>query len=122
MATPRTGRPPGRPKGSKTKVYRPHAEKLMALSGRATPKDVLLNVMWRHYRARRYDEAARVASLVAPFVHPRLSSSTVEVKPSLREMLLQATDEELAAFAEEADAVADLAKADLARTKPRGSA
>jgi hypothetical protein len=87
-----------------------------------SPRDVMLDVMRRHYRARRYDEAARVASMAAPYVHPRLTATALTVKPSLQEMLFSATDEELTACAEEADAAADLAEADLATTKPRGSA
>jgi hypothetical protein len=121
MATPRTGRPhggarpgAGRPKGSKTKIYRPHVEAVLALDG-IMPKQVLLDVMRRHYGAQRYDEAARVAAMVAPFCHPRLSNSTVEVKPSLMEYLKMASDEELAAFAEEA-------KAELAAVEPKGRA
>jgi hypothetical protein len=118
-----TGRPrggvrpgAGRPKGARSSIYKPHAEKLLAAGG-PSPRDVMLDVMRRHYRAKRYDEAARVAGLVAPYIHPRLSSSNVTIKPSLRDMLLQATDEELAEFAEEADLAADLAE-----VKPRGSA
>jgi hypothetical protein len=52
--------------------------------------------------------------MVAPYIHPRLSSANVTVKPSLREMLAQATDEELAEFAEEADLAAELAEGGLA--------
>lgn len=29
-----------------------------------------------HFAARRYDEAARIASLAAPYLHPRLFCST----------------------------------------------
>jgi hypothetical protein len=79
---------------------------------------VLLDIMRRHYKARRWAEAERTAALVAPFVHPRLSCSSVTVKPSLQEMLMQATDEELAEFAEEAD-LADLANEAAGAPSPR---
>ena len=87
----------GRPRGSRTKVYKPHLEKLVAAGG-PSPKDILLDVMRRHYRARRYDEAARVASLVAPYIHPRLSCASVAVTPrSVAQQLIEMTDEELQA-------------------------
>jgi hypothetical protein len=73
------------------------------LAGNLSPRDILLDVMRRHYRARRYDEAARVASLVAPYIHPRLTSASMTVRPSLADILAAASDEELCEFAEEAD-------------------
>jgi hypothetical protein len=85
------------------------------------PLRVLLAIMRWHYRARRYDAAERVASLAAPFVHARLRPATVAVAPSLQEMLLRATDAELAVFAEQADHLADLAEGGLGKVKPRGS-
>jgi hypothetical protein len=110
----------GRPKGAKTKIYRPHVEKLVAAGPGILPKDVMLDVMRRHFKARRYDEAARVASLVAPYVHPRLSCSSVTVRPRLSEM----TDDELRAFVEEAEEeVRRLGGTEVLSTvKPAGSA
>jgi hypothetical protein len=102
----------GRPRGAKTKIYRPHVERVLATEG-IMPRQVLLHVMRRHFEAKRWDEAARVAAMVAPYVHPRLSSMTV--KPTLSEMIAAATDEELAAFAEEAEA-------GIATAKPKGHA
>jgi hypothetical protein len=128
MATPRTGRPVGRPKGSKTKIYRPHVEKVLAAIDQ-TPLAVLIDVMKRHYRAKRFDEAARVASLAAPYVHARLASSTVEVKPSLAQQVVALSDEELAAHVQELERLAGISdltdeeKAELlGRVKPRGNA
>jgi len=110
----------GRPKGSKSKTYRPHIEKVLAAGPGILPKDLMLVVMRRHFRARRYDQAVAVAALVAPFIHPRLSGSNVTIK--LREILAQRSDEELAEFAEEAEHLADLAEGGLVTAKPRGNA
>ena len=118
MATPRTGRPRGRPKGSKTKVYRPHLEKLLAAGGGVLPKDVMLAVMRRHFRAGRYDDAARIAALAAPYIHPRLTATAITVRPRLSEM----SDEELAAFIAEAEQDAGISEDKLASVKPRGNA
>jgi hypothetical protein len=94
-------------------MYRPHVEKVLAAAG-IMPVQVMLEVMRRHYRARRFDNAARVASLAAPYVSPRLAATAITVKPSLNELIFQATDEELAELAEAADAAADFAEAGLA--------
>jgi hypothetical protein len=112
--------PARRPKGSKSKTYRPHIEKVLAAGPGILPKDLMLVVMRRHFRARRYDQAVAVAALVAPFIHPRLSGSNVTIK--LREILAQRSDEELAEFAEEAEHLADLAEGGLVTAKPRGNA
>jgi hypothetical protein len=92
------------------------------LAGDLSPRDVLLNVMRRHYRVKRYDEAARVASLVAPYIHPRLTATALTVKPSIAEIITSASDEELAEFAEEAERAADLAEDRLATVTPKGTA
>jgi hypothetical protein len=39
-----------------------------------SPLQVMLDVMERHYKAKRYDEAARIAHDAAPYMHPRLSA------------------------------------------------
>ena len=106
------------PRAAKTKVYRPHVEKLMAARGDVLSKDVMLAAMRRHFQARRYDEAARIAALVAPYIHPRLTSSAITVRPRLSEM----SDEELATFIEEARQDAGITEDELASFKPRGNA
>jgi hypothetical protein len=136
MATPRTGRPhggaragAGRPRGSKTKIYRPHAEKVLAAAG-IMPLQVMLDVMRRHHRSRRYNEAARVAAMAAPYVHARLNSTAVTVKRSLAEEVISLSDEELAAHVAELEALAGISSdvSDeekeelLGRVKPRGNA
>src|SRR5215831_2415637 len=114
------GRRPGagRPRGSKTKIYRPHVEKVLADLGGVLPKQVMLTAMRRRYQAERYDEAARIAAMVAPYIHPRLTSSAITVRPRLSEM----SDEELAAFIEEAERDAGITEDELASFKPRGTA
>jgi hypothetical protein len=67
------------------------------------------------------DDALRAASLVACYVHPKLSSSNVTIQPSLWEAFQRAADEELRDFSEEADRAADRAEG-LATAKPRGRA
>jgi hypothetical protein len=111
----------GRPRGSKTKIYRPHAEKVLAAIA-LTPLAILIDVMRRHYEAKHFDEAARVAALAAPYVHPRLASTALTVKPSLFQMFTEASNEELAEFTEEARRTVDLTKGGLAGVKPKGSA
>jgi hypothetical protein len=124
MATKPTGRPhggpragAGRPKGAKTKTYRPHVEKILAAKPGLLPRDVMLDVMRKHYRARRYGQAVEVAALVAPYIHPKLTSSAITMRPRLSEM----TDDELAAIVREAEELS-LAEGKLAATKPRGNA
>ena len=110
----------GRPRGSKTKVYRPHIEKLLSAGG-MLPKDIMLAVMRRHFEAQRFDEAARIAAMVAPYIHPRLSAAAITVRPRLSEM----SDDELHAFIAEAEAEAGIHHDDgetLAGTQPKGTA
>jgi hypothetical protein len=125
MATKPNGRPrggarpgAGRPKGAKSKTYRPRVEKLVARDG-VLPRDVMLAAMRRHYRAGRLDDAARIAAMVAPYIHPRLTSSAVTVRPRLGEM----SDAELQAFlAEVAEAEQRIGAEGLSSAKPAGSA
>jgi hypothetical protein len=115
----------GRPKGSKSTIYRPHLRRIAAAGPGILPKDLMLAVMRRHYRAKRYDQAVAVAALVAPYVHPRLSCSNITVKPSLREVLVQTSDEELTAFIEESErelAAAPGGKEALAAMRAKGNA
>ena len=113
-----TGRPPGRPPGSRSTVYKHHVAALLAISG-PTPKEVLVQVMRWHLRARRYDEAARLAAMAAPYVHPRLSSSAIVMQQKPKDM----TSEELQAFIEEAERNAGVSDEEvLALVKAKGNA
>jgi hypothetical protein len=113
----------GRPKGSKTKTYRPHVAKVLAAVA-LTPLAVLTDVMMQHYRAKRFDDAARVAALAAPYVHARLSATSLEVKPSVAQMIVEMSDEELTEHVRELRELAGLSDKDraLVRAKPKGSA
>ena len=84
MATKPNGRPrggaragAGRPKGAKSKMYRHHVEKVLAAEAAMLPRDVML-FMRKYFRTQRYEEAARIAAMVAPHIHPRLTSSAVD--------------------------------------------
>ena len=92
----------------------------MALGGGPLPRDVLLAVMRWHFRAKRYAEAVGVAEKVAPFIHPRLTASTVAVKPSIAQQIAEMSDEELRAHIAELEQI--VAEAELATVKPRGNA
>jgi hypothetical protein len=130
MATKRNGRPhggaragAGRPKGSKSRIYKPHVEKLMAARPGMLPKDVTLQVMGQHFEARRFDEAARIAAWAASYVHPRLSCSTVAVHRSIAQQMQAMSDGELAACVKELEEMAGISDADeLATVRPKGSA
>jgi RecJ-like exonuclease len=132
MATPRTGRPVGRPKGSRSKTYSPHRhiEQLVAAGG-LSPRDVMLAVMRWHYQEKRYDAAVAVAEKVAVYVHPRLSCGSVTVNPpSLAQQMMEITDDELRAHIRELEELAGVSHDTteeekeklLVRVKPRGSA
>jgi hypothetical protein len=103
-------------------------EKLMALGGGPLPRDVMLAVMRWHYRAKRYDAAVEVAEKVAPFIHPRLSCSSVAVKPPpIAQQIVEMTDEELREHIAELNELAGISDSDaegeeLATVRPRGSA
>jgi hypothetical protein len=88
------------------------------------PVQVMLDVMRRHYRSRRFDEAARVAALAAPYVHARLASSTIEVKRSLAEEIVAMSDEELRAHIDELEELAGLSDEEraLIRVRVKGHA
>lgn len=99
----------GRPKGSKTKVYRPHVERILAeTADYFLPKQVLFAIMNRHFAG--WDAAERTAGLLAPFVHPKLTAAAIMVRPKLSEM----SDDELAAFVEEAEREAGITDEDAA--------
>jgi hypothetical protein len=82
------------------------------------PKEVMLEVMRKHYQAGHLDKAARIAAMVAPYIHPRLTSSAITVRPRLSEM----SDAELAAFIQKAEQDAGISEGALASFKPRGNA
>jgi hypothetical protein len=111
----------GRPKGSKTKIYRPHVERVLALDG-IMPKQVLLHIMREHFAAKRWAAAERTASLIAPYCHPRLSATALTVRPSIAEQMAEMTDDELRESVEEMKRMAGLTEDDLSTVKPKGSA
>jgi hypothetical protein len=128
MATPRTGRPRGRPKGTgkpritgrpsgrpKGSISRSTKAILEAAAAKSiTPLEVILQNMRRHLKARRWAEAERSAALAAPYMHPKLAATTVTVRPSISEM----TDEELNAAAAEAESAANIAEELRRRMQP----
>lgn len=122
MAARRTGRPPGRPKGSTGKTTKlTQAILAKAAARNLTPLEVILQNMRRHLRARRWAEAQQSAALAAPYMHPRLAAATVTVRPRLVDM----SDDELRAFIAEAEAEIGIAPGDpvpLATVRPKGSA
>ena len=71
-----TGRPNGRPKGGMDKKRREAIAK--AESGGIMPLDVMLEAMREHHAAKRTDAAVAVAAIAAPYVHARLSATTVQ--------------------------------------------
>jgi len=68
------------------------------LSGQ-TPLEVMLFAMRWHFSAGRVDEAAKVAKDAAPYMHPHLTSTKVEIRRP-EDM----TDDELAAHLAAAEA------------------
>src|SRR6516225_4280909 len=59
--------------------------------------------------ARPYDEAARIAAMVAPYIHPPLSCSAITVRPRPSEM----SDDELQAFRKAAPTASCKAGSDI---------
>jgi hypothetical protein len=118
----------GRPRGSKSRTYRPHLEKQLQAAGVGIlPKDVLLAIMHLHFEAGRWAEAERTAALVAPFIHPKLTASSVAVKPpSIAQQIVEMSDEELREHIAELNQLAGLSldtdEEELAIVKARGSA
>ncbi len=43
-----------------------------------TPLDVMLRAMREHFEAKRFDEAAAFAKDAAPYVHPKLATTTLQ--------------------------------------------
>jgi len=83
----------GRRTGSMTVRTREIAERAV-LDG-LTPIEVMLFAMRAHADNGDWDKAAEVARYAAPYIHPRLSSVSVETAVS---NLSTATDAELAAM------------------------
>jgi hypothetical protein len=73
-------------------------------------------------RRSRSDCAKRTLGRLAPYIHPRLTATAISARPSLREALAQASDQELVECVEEAERLADIAEGGLATAKPKGSA
>lgn len=80
---PRGGYRPGagRPAGAATKRTRAIADQ--AAAGGLTPLDVMLKAMRDHAAADRWDDAAKVAAMAAPFVHPRLAAVDLKSEGAL---------------------------------------
>src|SRR5262245_22616905 len=65
----------GRKPGSKTRRTREEQALIDRLrAGGLQPLEIMLFVMRDHFAAGRYDMAAEVAALAAPYVHPKLSA------------------------------------------------
>lgn len=79
------------------------------------PIDVMIFAMRWHFQEKRYDMAADAAAKVAPYLHPRLAVSTVNVRKTPAEM----SDDELTAAAAEAE-IAGRAAAGLRAAVPSG--
>lgn len=73
-----TGRPPGRPKGSRTKKTRDIAER--ALAAGYEPLEVMIKAMRVAVDAGAWDKAADLASKCAPYCHPKLNAVEVSGK------------------------------------------
>lgn len=67
----------GRKKGSATKKTRAAADQLAA-DGEMLPLQVMVDVMRRLYKAKKWQAAAAIAAQAAPYMHPRLSSTVVK--------------------------------------------
>jgi hypothetical protein len=95
----------------------------MAAGPGLLPKDVLLILMRRHFRAKRYDAAAQAAAWAAPYFHPRLSCAAVAVKPpSIAQQIVEMTDDELREHIAELNQLAGISDSDeeeLAVIEPR---
>lgn len=79
------------------------------------PIDVMIFAMRWHFSEKRYDMAADAAARVAPYLHPKLAVSTVNIRKSPAEM----EDDELAAAAREAE-IASRAADGLRASVPSG--
>src|SRR4051794_32588352 len=78
---PRGGRRDGagRKPGSANIRTRQIADKAAAEG--ITPLEVMLKAMQMHTEAGRWDEAAAIAKDAAPYIHPRLASTTLGSDP-----------------------------------------
>jgi hypothetical protein len=65
------GRPAGKPS---KKIKERVALQVKAAAEGISPLDVMLDCMRRHYNAKRYAAAAKIAKDAAPYCHSRLSS------------------------------------------------
>ena len=106
----RTGKPPGRPAGSKSRATieaeaireAVKAVKIATLTGDITPLEVLLGSMRRAWDAGDQKTACLIAKDAAPYVHPRLAATEVTGKDGGAVKFENVTDEDrvaaLAAF------------------------
>lgn len=87
----------GRKKSATTRKTREIADQL-AESGEVTPLEMMLEAARRHYKAKRWDEAAAIAKDCAPYIHPRLSSvalnGAVGVRLEIVEEIVEATSDQ----------------------------
>lgn len=56
-----------------------------------TPLEVMLRAMREHATAERWDDAAKIAALAAPYIHPRISA--VDLKSESETVIYQISDE-----------------------------
>ena len=71
----------GRPAGAATQRTRAIADQAAAEG--LTPLDVMLRAMRDHASADRWDEAAKVAAMAAPYIHPRLAAIDMKSEADL---------------------------------------
>jgi hypothetical protein len=75
----------GRKKGAAAAKSRKANETAQAAAGEGPlPLQVLLDIMRRHYAAEEWKEAAAIAALAAPYVHPRLTAARDETNVEVR--------------------------------------
>jgi hypothetical protein len=75
----------GRKKGAAAAKSRKANETALAAAGKGPlPLQVLLTIMRQHFAAREWKEAAAVAALAAPYVHPRLTAAKDETNVEVR--------------------------------------
>lgn len=87
----------GRKAGSATKRTREIAD--AAFAGGITPLEVMLATMRERWLANDHEGASAIAKDAAPYVHPRLTTATVNA--NVRRTAAEYSDAELAALAGE---------------------
>jgi hypothetical protein len=107
MAEEQIKRPRGRPPGKRDKsaeAYRILKQHELSVSravrmdiAKMSPLQVMLHAMSLEAEANRWPNAAKIAKEAAPYVHPRLSSVTMNA--NFKRSIVDLSDEELVAFA-----------------------